>query len=128
LDDAEVILAAHEALERRERAARDHVEVGDLAGRQRHDLVRLDAVGTLARPVDEPAAVRLDELLARRDRRHAATSSFTRPSSASLSTISRALSSGSCSSVLITSSGFSGASYGSSTPVNPVISPANAFA
>ena len=31
LDDAEVILASHESFERRQRAARDHVEVGELA-------------------------------------------------------------------------------------------------
>ena len=37
-------------------------------------------------------------------------------------------SSGSYSSVSITSSGFAGTSYGSSTPVKPLISPANAFA
>ena len=31
LDDPEVILASHEPLERRQRAAGDHVEVGELA-------------------------------------------------------------------------------------------------
>ena len=39
-----------------------------------------------------------------------------------------ALSAGSCSSVLTTISGSDGSSYGSSTPVKPLISPAKAFA
>ncbi len=128
LDDREVVVAAHEPVEWRERATCDHVEVGDLPRRQRHDLQRLDAVGAIAGPVDQAAAVGLDQTLFRGNGRHAATSARTRPSSSSRVTISRALSSGSCASVSITISASSGTSYGSSTPVKPVISPANAFA
>ena len=57
-----VVLVAHEALERRQRTAGDHVQVGELARGQRHDLERLDVVGPFTRPVDERAAVRRDQL------------------------------------------------------------------
>ena len=52
----------------------------------------------------------------------------TSPSSSSFWTTIRALSSGVCASVSTTISGLSGASYGSSTPVKPLISPAYALA
>ena len=42
--------------------------------------------------------------------------------------LSAGTASGVCASVSITTSASSGSSYGSSTPVNPLISPANAFA
>ena len=58
LDDALVVLAAHEAGERGERAGGEHVEVGELARRERDDLERVDVVGARARPLDEHAAVR----------------------------------------------------------------------
>ena len=84
------------------------------------------AVGPVARAVDERAAVRRDEVIDG-DGRHDATAAGTSPSSSSFATTSCADSSGECASVSITSSGFAGASYGSSTPVKPLISPANAF-
>jgi hypothetical protein len=126
VDDALVVLAAHEALERRERTGGEHVEVGSLARGDRDHLVALDIVRPLAGAVDERAAVRLDQAV-RRDRGHAVTCASTSPSSSSLATISPADSSASCSSVSITSAGFTGSSYGSSTPVKPLISPRSAF-
>ena len=44
-DDAVVVLAAHEALERRQGARRDHVEVGELARRELETLERVEVVG-----------------------------------------------------------------------------------
>src|SRR5206468_2313983 len=114
---------------RRERATGDHVEVGELPRREGDLLQRVDAVGSVTGAVDKLSAVRLDQvLLGDGYARHAATSVPTRPSSSSRVTISRALSSGSCCSVSTTISASSGTSYGSSTPVKPLISPANAFA
>jgi hypothetical protein len=52
LDHALVVVATHEALERRERAGREHVEVGDFARGQGQRFERLDAVRPLAEPVD----------------------------------------------------------------------------
>ena len=109
LDDAVVVLLAHEAGEGRERAGGEHVEVGQLAGGQRDDLERVDVAGALARPRYERAAVRRDELV-RGDGAHARTSEPTRPSSSSFWTTIRALSSGDCASVSTTISGLSGAS------------------
>ena len=57
---------------------------------------------------------------------HAGTSA-SRPSSSSFATTRRADSSGACSVVSIRSSGVTGSSYGSETPVNSEISPARAF-
>ena len=74
LDDALVVGAAHEAAQRRERAAREHVEVGELAPAERDPLERLDAVGALAGAGDERAAVRGDQ-----SGGHAATAALTRP-------------------------------------------------
>jgi hypothetical protein len=74
LDDARVVGLAHEAAQGRERAARHHVQVGDLALAQRDRLERLDAGGALADARDELAAVRRDQA-----GRHAATAAFTRP-------------------------------------------------
>src|SRR5581483_10515194 len=130
LDDALVVLAVQEALERRESACREHVQVGHLARGQRQTLERVDAVGALPGAVDELPAVGLDQPGGvGRDRHQAATSAAgTSPSTSSCSTTIRALSSGVCVSVSTTISGESGASYGSSTPVKPLISPANAFA
>ena len=87
VDDAAVVVLAHEALERRERARGDHVQVGQLARRERDDLERVDVVRPVARAVDEVAAVRPDQLVGDRDA-HAATCARTRPSSSSLATIS----------------------------------------
>ena len=128
LGHREVVLAIHEALERRERAAREHVEVGDLARRQRDHLERVDAVRPVARRSTRRPPCGLIKRSAAVTRCHAATSEPTRPSSSSFATMRRALSSGSCASVSITISASSGTSYGSSTPVKPLISPANAFA
>src|SRR5207244_2057087 len=122
-----VVGRAHEPLERGERPAGEHVEVGDLAGGERQPLQRLDALRPLARPVDELAAVRGDQVVGRHGA-HALTAALTRPSRSSASTMIRAVSSGSSVSVSTTISGLSGSSYGSSTPVKPLISPANAFA
>ncbi len=125
-DDRLVVLAAHEALQRRQGARREHVEVGHLARGEGQQFQRVDAIGPLARAVDERPAVRADEVLDG-DGAHEATAACTSPSSSSLATTSCADSSGECASVSITSSGLAGSSYGSSTPVKPLISPANAF-
>jgi hypothetical protein len=126
-DDALVVGLAHEALERRERARRDHVEIGELAGGQRHDLERLEIGRCIAGAIDERAAMWSNEAVGR-DRCHAVTLADTSPSSSSLETTCAADSSGSRPSVSTTISALAGASYGSSTPVKPLISPANAFA
>ena len=52
LDDALVVLLVHEPLERRERAGGKHVEVGNLAGRERDDLETREIVRALAGAVD----------------------------------------------------------------------------
>ena len=129
--DPLVVLLAHEALERRERAGREHVQVGHFTRRERDRLERLEVGGPFAGPVDERPPMWLDQTCpgdCPHDMAHAGTSSSTRPSSASLPRISWALSSGVSVSVSTRSSGFSGTSYGSETPVNSLISPANAFA
>ena len=82
LDDALVVGLAHEALERRERARGDHVEVGELPRGERDDLERVEIVGRVAGAVDERAAVRRDQTIGR-DGRHAVTLAGTRPSSSS---------------------------------------------
>ncbi len=125
-DDSLVVLATHEALERRQGARRQHVEVGHFARGEGQQFQRVGAFGPLARAVDERPAVRADELLDG-DGAHEATAACTSPSSSSLATTSCADSSGECASVSITSSALAGSSYGSSTPVKPLISPANAF-
>ena len=99
LDDALVVLAAHEALERRERARREHVQVGHLTRGQRRRLERSRSSGrSPVRSTSDPpcGAIRLSGAchcdcpgVA-----HAGTSSWTRPSSASLPRMSPALSSG----------------------------------
>ena len=128
LDHALVVVRAHEALERRERTAGEHVEVGDLARRQGDRLEPLDAVGALAQPVDERASVRMDQPVGVRGNGvHAVTCDGTSPSSSSFAITTPADSSGVLPSVSTTISASSGSSYGSSTPVKPVISPANAF-
>ena len=121
-----VVLAAHEAFERRQRARGDHVQVGELTRRQRHDLERVEIVGPLARAIDEHAAVRRDQLGVGGDI-HAVTPAGMRPRSSRCCRISCALSSGWCCSVSMRTSGLAGSSYGSSTPVKPLISPLNAF-
>src|SRR2546421_7444948 len=134
VDDALVVVPAHEALERRERAGPDHVEVGDLARGERDALEPLDVGGALIEPIDEVAPMRSNEagldqaLLVCGDRGHARTGAGISPSSSSFATMTAADSSGSWPSVSTTTSGSSGSSYGSSTPVKPLISPANAFA
>ena len=72
VDDALVVGLAHEALERRERARGEHVEVGELPRREHDDLERAEVVGRLAGAVDERAAVRRDQAVGR-DGRHALT-------------------------------------------------------
>src|SRR5439155_27227306 len=124
LDHAFVVVSAHEALERRQRPRGEHVQVGQLARGQRNLLARLNCFRPLARTVDERTAVRADEEFGRaRHGAHAFTADPTSPSSSSLATTSWALSPGSCASVSSTSSGRDGVSYGSSTPVKPLISP-----
>ena len=123
LDDALVVLPAHEPSERGEGTGSEHVQIGQLARGERDDRERVEVVGTVARAWRERAAVGSDELVGG-CRAHARTSEPIRPSSSSLWTTIRALSSGLCTSVSTTISGFSGASYGSSTPVKPLISPA----
>src|SRR5262245_23305169 len=131
LDDALVVLAAHEALERRERARCEHVQVRHLARGQRDDGQRLEVVRPLAGAIHEHAPMRRDQ---RRSNSllqslfgHAGTSTGRRPSRSSSATTIPALSSGLCSSVSSTISGSVGSSYGSETPVNSLISPLNAF-
>ena len=80
LDDALVVGLAHEALERRERARSDHVEVGELPRGEDNHLERAEILGCVARPVDERAAVWRDQTVGR-DRRHAVTWAAMRPSS-----------------------------------------------
>ena len=65
LDHALVVVLAHEALERRQRARGEHVQVGQLARGQRDRLQRVDAVRPVAGAVDERAAVRRDQMLGR---------------------------------------------------------------
>ena len=85
--------------------------------------------GRSPEPVDELSPVRLDQALGRYGNGgHAATCAGIRPSSSSFAITTSADSSGVLPSVSTTISGLSGASYGSSTPVKPLISPANAFA
>ena len=74
LDDALVVGAAHEAAQRRERSAGEHVEVCQLAPAERDPLERLDALGALAGARDERSAVRGDQ-----SGGHAATAALTRP-------------------------------------------------
>src|SRR5207249_11345247 len=114
------------AFERRQRARGDHVQVGELAGGQRHDLERVEVVRPLARAIDERAAVRRDQLRIGDDA-HAVTPAGMSPRSSRCCRISCALSSGSCCSVSMRTSGLLGSSYGSSTPVKPLISPLNPF-
>src|SRR5207248_1015120 len=127
-----VVLAAHKPLERRERAACEQVEVGELAGSQCQRLEALDALGTCARAIDELAAVRRDQLRLGRDT-HDRTSPCNRlllgisSRASSTSRMRCALSPGSSCSDSIRISGSVGASYGSDTPVNSGISPRNAF-
>jgi hypothetical protein len=109
LDDPLVIRRGHEALERRQRPRGEHVEVGQLARGQRDRLERLDVVRALARPVDQLAAVRLDELIGG-DGAHAFTPAVTRPISSSFAMTACALSSGEAPSVSMTISAFSGSS------------------
>ena len=73
LDRALVVGLAHEPAQRGEGAARDHVEIGDLARAERDRLELVDALGALADALDERAAVRCDQP------GHAATAAFTRP-------------------------------------------------
>ena len=74
LDDALVVGAPHEAAQGGEGAARQHVEIGDLALAQRDALQLLDALRALAGARDERASVRRNQ-----PSRHAATADFTRP-------------------------------------------------
>ena len=74
LDDALVVGPAHEAAQRRERSAGEHVEVCQLAPAERDPLERLDALGALAGAGDERPAVRGDQ-----SGGHAATAALTRP-------------------------------------------------
>ena len=110
LDDALVVGAAEEAFERRERADREHVEVGELSRGQRDALEALDAVRRIPGPVDEPAAVRPDQPCLRGNDAHARTAESSTPSSSSFASTRRALSSGSSCSVSTTTSGADGAS------------------
>src|SRR5262245_8048614 len=126
LHDALVVVTAHEALERRQRAGGEQVQVGHLTRREPEGLEPAEIVRTRSRTIDESAAVRLDQARLGGDR-HAATSTGTSPSFSSSATTSAALSSGLCASVSRTSSGPAGSSYGSFTPVNSLISPLNAF-
>src|SRR6185437_15161883 len=124
-----VVVAAHEALERRQRTRGEHVEVGQLARGQLDRRQRGEVVGRRPGAVDELATVRLDQPFRRRGHgAHAVTCAGIRPSSSSFAITTSADSSGVLPSVSTTISGLSGASYGSSTPVKPLISPANAFA
>ena len=75
LDHAVVVRLAHEALERRERARGDHVEVGDLLGAERHALERVQVGRALPGAVDEGAAMGGDEVA------HARTSTGMSPRS-----------------------------------------------
>ena len=63
LDDALVVLPAHEAGERGEGTGGEHVQIGRLARGERDDRKRVEVVGTVARPWRERAAVGSDELV-----------------------------------------------------------------
>ena len=113
LDHALVVLAAHEALERRQRARGEHVQVGHFARGECQRLERLEVVRPFAGAVDERPTMGLDQTCPSAwhcDMAHAGTSSSTRPSSASLPRMRSALSSGVRLSVSTRSSGRSGAS------------------
>ncbi len=62
-----VVGPTHEPFERRERAGRDHVEVGKLARCELDLLEPVEIVGTIAGPVDQRAAMRGDQPIRRRD-------------------------------------------------------------
>jgi hypothetical protein len=62
LEDAPVVLPAHEPPERRERPGGEHVEVGELPRGEPDRLEALDVLGPLAGALDELAAVRRNEL------------------------------------------------------------------
>src|SRR5262249_35708960 len=89
----------------------------------------VDALGPLAESVDKHPPMGLDQAVGALGRRggHAVTCAGTSPSSSSFAITTSADSSGVLPSVSTTTSGFSGGSYGSSTPVKPLISPAKAF-
>ena len=109
VDDALVVVPGHEALERRERARGEHVEVGELARGQLELLELLDPVGARAGAVDQLAAVGLDQRRGLGDA-HAVTSAGDEAKLLELGDDDAALSSGSCCSVSTTSSGFDGSS------------------
>ena len=73
LDRARIVGLAHEPTQGRERAARDHVEVGELARAERDRLEPLDALRALPGAFDERAAVWGDQPA------HAATAEPTSP-------------------------------------------------
>ena len=104
VDDALIVRAAHETLERRERTGREHVEVGELTGGQLDGLERVEIGRPLARAIDERAAVRRDQAIGRRNR-HARTPAGMWPSSSSFAMTWAAASSGSVDSVSTTISG-----------------------
>src|SRR6266487_5245308 len=128
VDDALVVVAAHEPFERRQRPRGEHVEVGELPRGQRQGLEPVELLGPRAGAVDEVTAVRRHEAIGGAGVHTGALTPSTRPSSASFSSTLRALSSGASFSVWTTTSAFSGTSYGSETPVNSLSSPAKAFA
>jgi hypothetical protein len=68
LEDALVVLSTHETGQRRKRAGREHVQVGELARREAHRLERLDALRPLARALDQLPSVRPNQ--ARGGRHH----------------------------------------------------------
>ena len=131
LDDALVVVAAHESLERRERSRGEHVQVGHLTRGQRQRLEGIEITRPLAGAVDERPTMRRDQRLRNSLLQsifgHAGTSTGSRPSRSSSPTTNAALSSGLCASVSSTISGAEGSSYGSETPVNSLISPLKAF-
>src|SRR6266566_5170633 len=122
-----VVLPAHEALERRERAGSQHVEVGQLTRGERNLFQAVRVVGPRARAVDEISAVGRDQMRLRLDRHQTPTRTPVSPRAVRTSSTLAALSSGDWDSVSSTSSGADGSSYGSETPVNSLISPLNAF-
>jgi len=67
-----VVLLGHEPFERRERARGEHVQVGQLPRAEAHAVEAGDVL-RLARAVDEPPAVRRDQVF-RRDRAHSVSS------------------------------------------------------
>ena len=109
LEHGLVVVASHEPFERRQRATREQLQIGELARRQRQPFEPLNAVRPLARPVDELAAVRSDQACLGVDD-HAATAAGIRPRTSSSSTIRTALSCGSSCSDSMQISGFAGAS------------------